>query len=123
MNVVEVKGKYQARLQVPGDGRGGSVKRKQHALPGLFDTAEEAAVMLVAVKKQMKAHNNGKLVAPPKQDKPHKQRSSQLEAPLPAAPTPEPLSMPAQRPLAVAYAVPMPLGMLHMPCVVALPVP
>ena len=37
--VVEVKGKYQARLQVPGDGRGGSVKRKQHALPGLFDTA------------------------------------------------------------------------------------
>ena len=30
VNVVEVKGKYQARLQVPGDGRGGSVKRKQH---------------------------------------------------------------------------------------------
>ena len=45
VNVVEVKGKYQARLQVPGDGRGGSVKRKQHPLPGLFDTAEEAAVM------------------------------------------------------------------------------
>ena len=83
MNVVEVKGKYQARLQVPGDGRGGSVKRKQHALPGLFDTAEDVAVALAVVKKQMKAHNNGKLVAPPKQDKPHKQRSSQLEAPLP----------------------------------------
>ena len=43
VNVVEVKGKYQARLQVPGDGRGGSVKRKQHPLPGLFDTAEEQA--------------------------------------------------------------------------------
>ena len=123
VNVVEVKGKYQARLQVPGDGRAGSLKRKQHALPGLFDTAEEAAVWLAVVKRDMKAHNNGKLVAPPKQDKPHKQRSSQLEAPLPAAPTPEPLSMPAQRPLAVAYAVPMPLGMLHMPCVVASPVP
>ena len=49
VNVVEVKGKYQARLQVPGDGRGGSMTRKQHALPGLFglfDTAEDAAVML-----------------------------------------------------------------------------
>ena len=46
VNVVEVKGKYQARLQAPGDGRGGSMKRKQHALPGLFDTAEDAAVML-----------------------------------------------------------------------------
>ena len=74
-------------------------------------------------KRDMKAHNNGRLFAPPKQDKPHKQRSSQLEAPPPAAPTPEPQSMPAQRPLAVAYAVPMPLGMLHVPCVVASPVP
>ena len=93
------------------------MKRKQHALPGLFDTAEDAAVALAVTKRDMKAHNNGRLFAPPKQDKPHKQ----LEAP--AAPTPEPLSMPAQRPLAVAYAVPMPLGMLHMPCVVASPVP
>ena len=123
VNVVEVKGKYQARLQVPGDGRGGSVKRKQHALPGLFDTAEEAAVMLAVVKKRMKADNDGKLIAPPKQDKPHKQRSLQLEAPPPAAPTPEPQSMPAQRPLAVAYAVPTPLRMLHVPCVVGSPVP
>ena len=79
------------------------MKRKQHALPGLFDTAEEAAVWLAVVKRDMKAHNNGKLVAPPKQDTPHKQRSSQLEArPLPVARTREPLSMPAQRPLAVA---------------------
>ena len=101
------------------------MKRKQHALPGLFDTAEEAAVMLAVIKKQMKADNDGKLIAPPKakQDKPHKQRSSQLEAPPPAAPTPEPQSMPAQRTLAVAYAVPMPFGMLHVPCVVASPVP
>ena len=44
------------------------MKRKQHALPGLFDTAEEAAVMLAVVKKQMKAHNDGNLVSPPKQD-------------------------------------------------------
>ena len=75
VNVVEVKGKYQARLQVPGDGRGGSVKRKQHPLPGLFDTAEEAAVWLAVVKRDMKAHHNGKLFAPPKIDKPHKPRA------------------------------------------------
>ena len=41
-NAIEIKGKYQARLQVPGDGRGGITKCKQHALPGLFDTAEDA---------------------------------------------------------------------------------
>ena len=75
VNVVEVKGKYQARLQVPGDGRGGSVKRKQHPLPGLFDTAEEAAVWLAVVKRDMKAQHNGKLFAPPKIDKPHKPRA------------------------------------------------
>ena len=34
------------------------MKRKQHALPGLFDTAEEAAVMLAVVKKQMKADDH-----------------------------------------------------------------
>jgi len=38
VNVVVVKGKYQARLQVPGDGRGGSMKRKQHALPYVRST-------------------------------------------------------------------------------------
>ena len=48
VNVIEVKGKYQARLQVPGDGRGGCTKRKQYSLPGLFDTPEEAAVLLAA---------------------------------------------------------------------------
>ena len=38
VNVIEVKVKYQARLQVPGDGRGGAKKRKQQALPGLWDS-------------------------------------------------------------------------------------
>ena len=91
--------------------------------PAFFATAEDAAVYLTVIKKQMKAQNDGKLVAPPKQDKLHKQHSSQQEAPPPAAPTPESLSMPAQRPLAVAYAVPMPFRMLHVPCVVSSPVP
>ena len=38
VNAIEVKGKYQARLQVPSDGRGGAKKRKQQALPGLWDS-------------------------------------------------------------------------------------
>ena len=56
-NVIEVKGKFQARLQVPGDGRGGTKKRKQVPLPGLFDTAEDAAFYLASFKKGM--HENG----------------------------------------------------------------
>ena len=54
VNVIKVKNKFQARLQVPGDGRGGERKRKQDALPGLFDTAEEAAIHLAAFKKALK---------------------------------------------------------------------
>ena len=40
VNVIKVKGKYQARLQVPGEGRGGQIKRKQCSLPTTFDEAE-----------------------------------------------------------------------------------
>ena len=35
-NVIPVKDKFQARLQVAGDGRGGVRKRKQHSLPRAF---------------------------------------------------------------------------------------
>ena len=52
-NVIEVGGKYQARLQVKGDGRGGERKRKQHSLPGLFDTALEAVLYLAFVKQEI----------------------------------------------------------------------
>ena len=46
-NVIMTKNcKFQARLQVPGEGRGGTRKRKQYSLPGTFDTAEDAAVYL-----------------------------------------------------------------------------
>ena len=34
---------FQVRVQVPGDGRGGVRKRRQVSLPGIFDTAKEAA--------------------------------------------------------------------------------
>ena len=50
-NVIEVGGKYQERWQLKGDGRGGVRKRKQHSLPGIFDTALEAATYLAYVKK------------------------------------------------------------------------
>ena len=51
VNVIEIKGKFQARLQVPGDGRGGVKKRKQVPLPGLFDKAEDAALYLASFTK------------------------------------------------------------------------
>ena len=51
LGVIEVKGKFQGRLQVKGDGRGGLQKRRQVAIPGLFDTAKEAAEMLAILEK------------------------------------------------------------------------
>ena len=78
VNVIEVKGKYQARLQVPGDGRGGSTMRKQYALPGLFDTAEEAAVLLAIVKRNMKAHSGVTRSAARRGDRNLRVRSCQM---------------------------------------------
>ena len=49
-NIIEVKGKYQARLQVKGDGRGGQRKRKQYGVPGILDTALAAALYLAYFK-------------------------------------------------------------------------
>ena len=46
VGVIEVKGGlFQARVQVRGDGRGGNKKHKQHSLPGLFKSPEEAAFL------------------------------------------------------------------------------
>ena len=59
IGVIKVGNKFQARLQVPGDGRGGSKKRKQHSLPGLFDTAEDAAVMRMLVTRPPSLQLNG----------------------------------------------------------------
>ena len=50
--IIKVGKQYQARLQVKGDGSGGSKKRKQHSLPGLFDTAEEAAEFRAWIKQK-----------------------------------------------------------------------
>ena len=66
---------FRARLQVPGDGRGGTTKRKQYHVPGLFNTAEEAAVALEIFKRDIKERNGGKVVIPDKQYKPQKSTS------------------------------------------------
>ena len=116
VNVIKVKNKYQARLQVPGNGRGGSKKRKQCALPGLFDTAEEAALHLAAYKKALQ--DAGEAVSsPPKQDKRHKPRTKPA---VPAAPQP---LQPRQLPMATAMGMPMPMPMMHLPFAAASPLP
>ena len=79
-NVIEVSGKFQARLQVKGDGRGGLQKRRQVAIPGLFDTAKEAAEML-AILEKAGPENLWPGSIPPKQDKQHKPRE-QLSRPM-----------------------------------------
>ena len=119
VNVIKVKNKFQARLQVPGEGRGGSAKRKQHSLPGLFDTAEEAAVMLAIIKREMKASTGGKLFAPPKINKPHKPRTRPAVA-NPASPMPV---LPPQLPVATAVALPTAFLMPNLPFAVASPIP
>ena len=111
-NIITIKGKFQARLQVPGDGRGGTQKRKQYALPGLFDTAEDAAIFLAATESSMRAACEGKLIAPPKQDKEHKLRTTKQ----PAAPQP-------QQQLATAFAMPLCMPMSHLPIAAASPLP
>ena len=117
--VTKVKGKYQARVQVPGDGRGGSKKRRQHSLPGLFATAEDAAVSLALFKQNMLRDAEGRLRTPPKQNQRRKERSRQPKKPEPA-PVPllqPPMSMPT------AMAVCVPFLVQHAPIVAATPLP
>jgi hypothetical protein len=123
VNVIELKnGKYQARLQVPGDGRGGENKRKQYSLPGLFDTALEAALYLAIVTRDMKKANDGHLIVPP-QHKPRKKPPTAKPAPPTMAP---PMALAAQMPhspMATAHAIPIPSPMLHAPLVAISPLP
>ena len=86
VGVQKSKNKFRARLQVPGDGRGGTIKRDQYHVPGLFNTAEEAAVALAIMKRDMKARNGGKVVIPEKHYKPRKSSGKK-----PLQPTQSPL--------------------------------
>ena len=76
VGVSKVGNKYQARLQVPGDGRGGLKTRRQVPLmvplPGPWDTAEDAAVIRAVIIRGFKESGDGKIHSPPKQNKQHK---------------------------------------------------
>ena len=120
VNVIAVKGKFQARLQVPGDGRGGSKKRKQVPLPGIFDTAEDAAFYLASFKKGMSESGLSAAEAADNiepQDKQHKPRKPQQP------PEPPTLPMFALEPPVTVVGMPIPFTMHHMPFVAASPLP
>jgi hypothetical protein len=121
-NVIELKnGKYQARLQVKGDGRGGVRKRKQYSLPGIFDTALEAAQYLAFVKTQPNAWENG---VPPKQFPDRKPRENKPATRIEPAATPvSPAALAPQMPLVMTTGFPIPHMMMNAPLVAATPVP
>ena len=121
VGVIEVGLKYQARIQVPGDGRGGSTKRRQYSVPGLFDTAKEAAIIRAAIMKGMKEDNDGRLFVSPKQNKLHKARTVMTQPAGPAAATPPPV--PLQQPAATTVAVPLSVPMWQLPFAVVSPLP
>ena len=118
--IIKVKGgKFQARVQIPGEGRGGCKKRRQCSVPGVFDTAEDAAVSLALFKKELQKDDDGRLRTPPKQNKPHKSRTVQPREP--AATMPEPVA--PSFCMATAMAVPVPFMVQHAPIVAATPLP
>ena len=115
--IITKNGKYQPRLQVKGDGRGGERKRKQCSLPGIFDTALEAAQYLAWIKMQPNDWENG---VPPKQNDERKARSKkQPTQPLQPTAVPAPL----QTPMATAVGMPIPMPMCHLPFAATSPLP
>ena len=120
-NVIEVRGKYQARLQVKGDGQR---KRYQHPLPDLFDTALEAAQYLAMLKRDFGAEG---VTPPPKQIENRKPRKRPLAEPetQPASTLPPVVldAVPLQMPAVTAMATPIPCAMMHAPLVAATALP
>ena len=116
-NVIKVKGKYQARLQVKATAER---KRYQHPLPGLFDTALEAAQYLAMVKRDFGAAG---VQPPPKQIENRKPRSKPQQA-EPEQPASVAMSLPLvdkMPAVAVAMGTPIPFAMMHAPLVAATP--
>ena len=118
VGVIVVGLKYQARIQVPGDGRGGTAKRRQYSVPGLFETPKEAAIIRASIMKGMKESNNGRLFVPPKQDKQHKPRKVKTQ-PAAATPPPEPL----RQPVATTVAMPLSMPFWQLPFASVSPLP
>ena len=110
------KGKYQARVNVPGDGRGGKRKRAQKPLPGLYETPRDAALVRAHFVKVLKESNGGKMCAPPTSHKPHKPRPKKQPA-QPAAP------QPLQSPMPTAMGMPLAMPMWHLPFAAVSPLP
>ena len=115
-NVIKVKNKYQARLQMKATAER---KRYQHPLPGLFDTAEEAAEYLAIVKRDFGPDG---VEPPPRQNQPSKPRSKPAKA--------QPVTMPQVIETATsvtdvprAMASPIPFAMMHAPLVAVTPLP
>ena len=114
-NVIKVKGKFQARLQVKGDRVGGTRKRRQYSLPGLFRTAQEAAEYLALVKETGLDHVCDEDGVPKKQNKEHKVRSQpQPKKPVAALPL-----QPVQTHVATVMAMPMAFPMMQLPLAAA----
>ena len=109
---IKVGKQYQARLQVKGDGRGGSKKRKQHSLPGLFDTAEQAAEFRAWIKQK---YPSWEVDGPPAQIEERKPRSKPAKpaqhAAMPLLPL---MPMPCT---SSVMAMPIPTPMLNAPFV------
>ena len=123
-NVVKVKDLFQARLQVPGDGRGGSEKRKQYPLPGLFFTAEDAAIYLAMMKRGTKAANAQWRQAGPPADVRQAACKPRSKQPLqPAATQPAAEREPLQSPMPTAMGMPLAMPMFHVPFATVSPLP
>ena len=76
-NVIEVKGgKYQARVHAKSDG---TRKRRQYSIPGLFESAQEAAEYLALMKKMGMEGLVDEHGVPFRQDKEHKRRKQRQE--------------------------------------------
>ena len=120
--VVQVGGKFQARLQVPGDGRGGSRKRRQVCLPGLFETAQEAAEYRALIQLEGPENIFGPGGVPPRQIAERKPRSQQPLGPAAATPL-LPAGLPVQMPAAMTMAVPPPFSSMHPSLLAASPLP
>ena len=113
-NIIEVGGKFQARWQLTGDGRGGKRKRKQCPLPGIFDTALEAATYLALVKKlgvEAFLDDNGDWVT-----REQKARVDKAAVQQPAVAVVPPQAQQAATP-AFAVATIIPCGVLPLPIV------
>ena len=109
-----VDAKYQARINVPGDGRGGMRKRAQKPLPGLYETPRDAALVRASFIKTLKENNGGQICAPPTSDKPHKPRPKKQ----PVQPV-----QPLQSPMPTAMGMPLAMPMWHLPFAAVSPLP